>query len=207
MSNLLKRSFSSILLGPLVIFLIFKGGIYFNTLLIVCFICGLYEIFKLKKNKSKIIIFLIFLIFIFSSYKLRNLSNGVEYFFLIIGITWLSDIGGFTFGKYIGGKKINIISPNKTYIGFFGSILFSQLSFVILNFLNIKISNNLIVTSLVFVISSFLVIAGDLIFSYFKRLENIKDYSNLIPGHGGLFDRIDGLIFLIIFYNVFLQLL
>lgn len=207
MSNFLKRTLSSILLGPIVIFLIFKGNIYYNALLIICFLCGSYEITKLKNYFLKIIIFFIFLIFIFSSYGLRNLDNGLEYLYLVITITWLSDIGGFVFGKYIGGKKINIISPNKTYSGFIGSIFLSQFSFLSLHILDLKLFGNYFFTSLIFLFSSILVIIGDLTFSYFKRLENLKDYSNLIPGHGGIFDRIDGLIFSIIFFNIFLRLI
>ena len=206
MPNLLKRIISSILLGSIVIFLIFKGDVYFNILLTVCFLCGSYEIIKLKRLFSKIIIFLIFLIFIFSSYNLRNLNNGLEYLYLVITITWLSDIGGYIFGKYIGGKKINVISPNKTYTGFLGSLILSQFSFIVLKIFNLKLFENFYYNSILFLASSIMVIIGDLIFSYFKRLEKLKDYSNLIPGHGGIFDRIDGLIFIMIFFNIFLQL-
>ena len=206
MSNFSTRIVSSILLGSIVIFLIYKGDVYFNFLLLICFLCGSYEIIKLKRLFLKISIFLIFLIFIFSSYNLRNLNNGLEYLYLIITITWLSDIGGFIFGKYIGGKKINVISPNKTYTGFIGSLILSQFSFVTIYVFNLTIFDSFIYTSIFLITSSIMVITGDLMFSYFKRLEELKDYSNLIPGHGGIFDRIDGLIFIMIFFNIFLQL-
>lgn len=202
MSNLSKRLMSSFILGSAVLFLIYAGGYYFNILLGLCFLFGIYEILKLKKISSKIFIFFIFGIFIFSSYRLRNDNNGLELLYLVLTITWLSDIGGFLFGKYIGGKKIKIISPNKTYVGFLGSLILSQFSFLTLNVFDLKIFNNIFLTSLIFLISSLFVILGDLIFSYIKRLENIKDYSNLIPGHGGIFDRVDGLIFTIIFFNL-----
>ena len=154
MPNLLKRIISSILLGSIVIFLIFKGDVYYNTLLTVCFLCGSYEIIKLKRLFSKIIIFLIFLIFIFSSYSLRNLNNGLEYLYLVITITWLSDIGGYIFGKYIGGKKINVISPNKTYTGFLGSLILSQFSFIVLKIFNLKLFENFAYTFILFLASS-----------------------------------------------------
>ena len=202
MSNLSKRLMSSFILGSVVLFLIYAGGYYFNILLALCFLFGIYEILKLKKISSKIFIFFIFGIFIFSSYRLRNDNNGLELLYLVLTITWLSDIGGFLFGKYIGGKKIKIISPNKTYVGFLGSLILSQFSFLTLNVFDLKIFNNIFLTSVIFLISSLFVILGDLIFSYIKRLENKKDYSNLIPGHGGIFDRIDGLIFTIIFFNL-----
>lgn len=205
MSNLTKRFLSSIILSTFVIFLIFKGGFYFYILLISCFIFGTYEILKLKKQLLQIFIFLIFIIFLYSSYSIRNMNNGLEFLCLILTITWLSDIGGYFFGKFIGGKKIKVISPNKTYIGFAGSLIFSQFSFLTLNFFNLKIFENLYITSILFLISALLVIFGDLTFSYFKRLENLKDYSNLIPGHGGIFDRIDGLILITIFFNILLR--
>lgn len=205
MSNLSKRILSSIVLGSVVLLLIYIGKIYFDALLLICFLCGILEIYKLKKIYVKLLIFLILILFIFSSHNLRNLQNGLDILYLVLTITWLSDIGGYIFGKYIGGKTINVISPNKTYIGFVGSLIFSQFSFVVMILLNIKITNSITLTSLIFLISSLLVIIGDLIFSYLKRIEKIKDYSKLIPGHGGLFDRIDGLIFVIIFFNILLQ--
>ena len=205
MSNLLIRFFSSIILGPIILLLIYFGGLYFNILLLICFLLGTYEIKKLKNNKLKISILLLLIFFIISSYNIRSLDTGLELFCLILSITWLTDIGGFVFGKYIGGKKIKVISPNKTYVGFLGSLILAQFSFIILNYFNIKLFDSTPLTSLVFFLSSSFVIIGDLSFSYFKRLENLKDYSNLIPGHGGIFDRIDGLIFVTIFFNLLLQ--
>lgn len=205
MSNLYKRLISSIVLGSAVLFLIYKGELYFDALLVTCFLCGVYEILNMKRKLSKFLIFSLFILFIHSSHNLRNIENGMELLYLVLTITWLSDIGGFLFGKYIGGKKIKIISPNKTYIGFFGSLILSQLSFIILKIFSFQISVSYFLTSLIFLISSSLVIVGDLTFSYFKRLENLKDYSNLIPGHGGIFDRIDGLIFTVIFFNLLIN--
>ena len=97
------------------------------------------------------------------------------------------------------GPKLTNYSPNKTISGLLGSIIFSQSSFLILylfldyNFLNLKL----------FIIQFFLCIVtvcGDIFFSYIKRINQIKDYSNVIPGHGGVLDRIDGLIFVVIIY-------
>lgn len=125
----------------------------------------------------------------------------------IVFVTWLSDTGGYIFGKIIGGKKINFISPNKTYSGFAGSIALSQFAYIVFmynNFLNIN-HIPLIFTFIIF--SSIVVIIGDLFFSWIKRKNDIKNYSELIPGHGGLLDRIDGLIFLTIFLQIFIYFL
>ena len=120
------------------------------------------------------------------------------YFILIIA--WLSDSGGYIFGKFFRGPKINLISPNKTYTGFFGSIALSQFSIIFLIYYNIFDNYNFFEKMFLVFTLSITVIFGDLLFSYFKRVEKIKDYSNILPGHGGLLDRIDGLITLTILY-------
>ena len=118
-------------------------------------------------------------------------------------LTWLSDIGGYVFGKLIGGKKINFISPNKTFAGFLGSLLFVQVAGYYLKFLNLVFLNETFLNIYFLLICTFVVILGDLLFSFFKRKCFIKDFSNFLPGHGGLLDRIDGLILLIIFIYIF----
>ena len=118
-------------------------------------------------------------------------------------LSWLSDIGGYVFGKLIGGKKIKIISPNKTYSGFVGSFLFVQsFGFYTKSFLNISFINEAFLNFYFLLICTLVVISGDMLFSYFKRICHIKDFSNFLPGHGGLLDRIDGLILLTIFVYI-----
>ena len=96
------------------------------------------------------------------------------------------------------------MSPNKTYSGFAGSIFFSLLILVYLQLFNLFSDYILTQKIGLIVLISSSVIIGDLVFSYIKRLNKIKDYSNLLPGHGGLLDRIDGLIFsVILFYLLF----
>ena len=208
MSNNFKiRLLISILFSPIIISLIYLGDWYFNFLLLIVLILGLFEIYKIKELKIKFIIIIFFIFFIFCSYKINNSNDGEKIFLLLLIITWLSDSGGYLFGKIIGGKKINFISPNKTYIGFFGSIAFSQLVIIYQNYIDIFFYKNLFINSFTLILSSLTVILGDLFFSFLKRKSKIKDYSKLIPGHGGLFDRIDGLIFIVIAYYIFENIL
>ena len=127
-----------------------------------------------------------FLIPSFSSNKL------ILIFLLIICVS--TDIGGFFFGKLIGGMKITKISPNKTYSGFLGSIILSlfvgHIYFEVMSDtikLNINLFYFIIIISLISQI-------GDLAISYFKRLAKIKDTGSILPGHGGVLDRIDGML-------------
>ena len=208
MSNNFKiRLLISILFSPIIISLIYLGDWYFNFLLLIVLVLGLFEIYKIKELKIKFIVVIIFIFFIFCSYKINNTNDGEKIFLLLLIITWLSDSGGYLFGKIIGGKKINFISPNKTYIGFFGSIAFSQLAIIYQNYIDIFFYKNLFINSFTLILFSLTVILGDLFFSFLKRKSKIKDYSKLIPGHGGLFDRIDGLIFIVITYYIFENIL
>lgn len=130
-------------------------------------------------------------------------SNDTDFVYLIwiISIVWLSDVGGFFVGKLIKGPKLSKLSPNKTWSGFFGSLFFSQNSYFILFFFDY--SQYSIKIFIMQIVLSLISILGDLFFSFIKRKYLIKDFSNLIPGHGGILDRIDGLVFVIIFFNLF----
>ena len=120
-------------------------------------------------------------------------------------VTISSDIGGYAFGKIFKGKKLTKISPNKTISGLVGSFVFSLGSVFILGLILELMSNmemEFFIKSKYFIFAlmfSLVAQMGDLIISYFKRLEKIKDTGKLLPGHGGIFDRIDGLMFVILF--------
>ena len=199
--NFIKRIFSIFIFAPIFIFFTFNGGLVFNFLLFCLFIIFIFEIFKLNLLHTKILCALIILIFLYSFYNLRNIVNGIEIVFLLIFIAWLSDIGGYIFGKLIGGKKINFISPNKTLSGFCGSIILVQLNLFYIEYFQVNLFKNFYLNVSLLFFCTLIVIFGDLFFSYIKRLNKIKDYSNLIPGHGGLLDRLDGFIFLVIIFN------
>ena len=138
--ELLNRFLSSIILIPLVIFLIMEGGIIFNIFIIICFGLTLFEWHNMSKKYSHYIPGIFFLFFSFISiYLLRNKFNGEYlYLFFILFICVATDIGGFIIGKLIKGPKLSKISPNKTYSGMLGSFLFS----IIFSYFFFKISTS-----------------------------------------------------------------
>ena len=126
--------------------------------------------------------------------------NYLVFFFLyILSICICSDIGGYIVGKNVGGKKLTKISPNKTISGSLGSFIFSILPVLLFNLQNYTgVSFKILPINIVLcLIVSLVCQLGDLLISYFKRLNKVKDTGTILPGHGGLLDRIDGLIFAI----------
>ena len=205
MNNLQKRILTSVIILPLSIFFIFKGGYLLVFFLIFILLAGLRELLSVfKKIKSIVLLSIILILSVFCIYYLRDQAEYLLYF--AIAVTVSSDIGGYIFGKIFKWKKLTKISPKKTYSGVFGSYLFS----VILLFIWVELIssdfnislNNLLLT----IIFSTIAQIGDLIISYFKRLEKIKDTGKVLPGHGGIFDRIDGLMFVIISATIYYYL-
>jgi len=105
----------------------------------------------------------------------------------------MSDIGGYLFGKTFKGKKLTKISPNKTISGLIGAFVFSLLLLIVFNFTieNLNLIKYLILTLAVSGTSQL----GDILISYIKRKAKVKNTSDILPGHGGLLDRLDGIIF------------
>jgi len=198
MSNFKKRFFISLLAFPTIYILLYQK-IFSNTLIvIVCLFCA-YEWNKIfnKKNYIHVLGLLILLVFFLSLIKIYNLRDYNLKFLWLILIAWLTDIGGYVFGKLFGGPKLIKISPNKTWSGVLGSLILSQLSFLIFFLdINYKFNFNIIFFQILLSITGQL---GDILMSYIKRTNNIKDTSNFIPGHGGFLDRVDGLIWIFIF--------
>ena len=148
------------------------------------------KIFKqfLINSVFAIYMFLFLLIFI-------NGLNDIHFkiiLFIILLICISSDIGGIFFGKVLKGPKLTKISPNKTISGSLGSFIFSMLtSSIILGYIfNTELLNNIFLGFFV----SLSVQIGDLFFSYLKRKASLKDTGNILPGHGGILDRIDGIL-------------
>ena len=146
-----------------------------------------------KKKSYRIFGFIFLFLSFYTIYKLRIDLN--EYWFLLLVIICVStDIGGYVFGKIFKGPKLTKFSPNKTYAGMIGGYLLSILSAII--YANYYFSEEITIKWFIFIISiSTISQLGDIIISYFKRLSKIKDTGKIIPGHGGLLDRIDGMIF------------
>ena len=201
MINFAFRAVSSLVLAPLFLWVAYVNNIFFHLFLLLIFTISLYELkFVFIKNKI-FFIFLFFLIlaFLFSTLGVRgNSNNGFYYFLWIILVVWLSDIGGYLFGNIFKGPALSKWSPKKTFSGLFGSLILSQFAFLVPS----MFAQGFEYTVVIFIAQFFLsvvAILGDLFFSLIKRKHNIKDYSNLIPGHGGLLDRIDGMIFVMVF--------
>ena len=199
-SNFKKRIFTSIGLFFLVL-LIFK----FNLALIYCLILiGVISILeflqitkKILRNKlGQILINKFFILYIFLfCYLFFILSNQFNLkliiYILLLGCV-ASDIGGFIFGKTFKGPKLTKTSPNKTYAGALGSIFLTMLIMAIL--LNLIMTQFTFKILLIGLIVSIACQLGDLFFSLLKRKAKIKDTGNILPGHGGILDRIDGIL-------------
>ena len=217
MSEVNKRILSSLILLPTALFFIIKGMFFFKFFMIIFFLLAAFEWNALSKGKNYKIPGFIFLITsIYFTILLRGNNNFELYIFLFAILTCIStDIGGYVFGNIFKGPKIiKSISPNKTYAGSIGGYFLS----VILVYFFLKNSyligdglpnyfgkNEFIFVLLISTVSQM----GDFIISYFKRKSKIKNTGSIIPGHGGLLDRTDGMIFALpftyIFFNLFLN--
>ena len=112
--------------------------------------------------------------------------------FLILLTCVASDIGGFLFGKILKGPKLTKISPNKTISGAIGSLIFSSFSiFIMIYYLTKSFDPYILLIGCIISISCQI---GDLFFSYLKRKSFLKDSGNFLPGHGGILDRVDGML-------------
>ena len=201
--NLLKRIYTSITLLLVLLSSLFLHKYSWLLLLIVASIICFFEfnniikkIWKIKKSISRLanIISLFYLAFFtYTAFVIAKFSREEMLYVLLVCI--FSDIGGYVVGKLIGGKKLTKISPNKTISGSFGSFLFSLIPYIFLILFNQATEVNFYTIFFITIILSFICQAGDLFISYFKRKSKIKDTGTLLPGHGGLLDRIDGIIF------------
>ena len=199
-NELIKRIISSLILLPLTFYLLIEGSILFNFFLIFCFLIISFEWHNMTKRKSYNIYGFVFLVISFYTiYELRNNFEGeYSYILLITIICIFTDIGGYLFGKLFKGPKLTNLSPNKTYSGVLGSFLLPILFFTVVSNSNFEFFNSISLNlNLFFFIISISLIsqAGDILISYYKRKSKIKDTGNIIPGHGGLLDRVDGMIF------------
>ena len=197
-----KRIFSSLILIPIAFYFIIKGSFFFTFFISICLLITLYEWHMMSKKMSYYIVGIIFiLISFYSVFLLRNydqytniLDPGLTFFLIVTLICVFTDLGGYVFGKIFKGPKLTKISPNKTYAGMFGGFFLSIISinlFVNYTSLNLYFTNQLFI--FVILVSAISQI-GDILVSFFKRKSKIKNTGKIIPGHGGLLDRIDGML-------------
>ena len=196
-----KRLLSSLILIPIAIFFVTQGSVFFIFFLTILFVATSYEWLKMNRKNNYMKIFGIIFLF-FSFYTAFNIraQSGLNFFLFIIIICIFTDIGGYVFGKTFKGPKLIKVSPNKTYAGVIGSFLFSIIAGLVFvkytDDIGFKINDQLgLLFGILFI--SFISQIGDLIISYFKRKAKLKDTGKILPGHGGLLDRIDGLIFVV----------
>ena len=226
--NFIKRFITSVILLSLLIFINFSHQYVFiiSILILGMIICieanNLFSKILIKKysknnailnpfNINFIILNIVtfcyvFFIFCNLSYEIHE-TKGPVFFLYVISVCFFTDIGGYFFGKIIGGKKLSKISPNKTISGTVGSFLLSMTPLIIvlnINFLDFQLNlTNIVFCLLISLISQL----GDLFISFIKRKANTKDTGNVLPGHGGILDRLDGIIFAIPFSYFLIKLI
>ena len=213
--ELQKRLLSSLIMLPTALFLILKGSIFFTFFLFVVFIATIKEWLDMcKKNKLMKFLGVIFLIISFYLAYILRIKEGAYVFIFIVLISVCTDIGGYIFGKLLKGPKITKISPNKTFSGVVGGFIISLIgALVFYEYMPINLSSNFgefisfdLYLFFIILMISMISQIGDLIISYFKRQAKIKDSGQLLPGHGGFLDRVDGMIFAIPFSFLILNL-
>ena len=205
--ELKKRIVTSILLFFLLYLMINYSYILIISLIIISVVTWIefnsliYKVFKKNKKKNLIIKFLfkllsliylsslVFLI-LYIETEQTHLKICLIYSILVSIVT---DIGGLSIGRTIKGKKLTKISPKKTISGSIGSFLFSLVLVPI--FYNELLEYNLLYLIIITLLISLTSQVGDILISYLKRRAKVKDTSDILPGHGGFLDRIDGIIF------------
>ncbi len=198
-NNLKSRLITSLILLT-ILFLIYNFNFILVYFLIVLGVMSILEFCRLSKNifsnqLRKFFINSIFIIYILIFCLMFFFFSNIEGLKIILYILLLgciaSDIGGYVFGKIFKGPKLTKISPNKTYAGSLGSIIFALIAVNLLFYYSIHyLSYKVIIISL---ITTIFCQMGDLIFSFLKRKAKIKDTGAILPGHGGVLDRLDGI--------------
>lgn len=203
--NFLKRTITSLILISILFSMFISPMMMIITIIIISSL-SFYEFnrlfFKIFKSiflkflsSGLILLYLLSLVFIIFYIESVNIFNpNYKLFFLYsVTISIASDLGGYFFGKLLKGKKLTKISPNKTVSGVIGAFIFSILIIPIFyTDLNFESTNLLFIATIFISLVSQL---GDLFISFLKRLAKVKDTGNILPGHGGILDRVDGILF------------
>jgi phosphatidate cytidylyltransferase len=207
--ELKKRIITSILLFSLVIFCIFiNWPIYILSIIIVSGIVfsEIVNLIRLVEKSTSTknwipfgLISFFYIFFLFLPMAGSFYTLGPVFIIYILLICIFSDIGGYIIGKTIGGKKLTKISPNKTISGSIGSFCFSIVPLLLFHNFNQSEYSYPFINFLLCLKISLVCQSGDIFISHIKRKAKVKNTGNLLPGHGGLLDRIDGIIFAIPF--------
>ena len=215
--SFLTRLLSAMVIGPVFLTFLYLGGYYFHVFMAVLFLIAVYEFFKLGSGEVKrkwraVVIGFGILYSALAYFAMTDLRHDFGFVLssVIVIVVWASDIGAYIFGKLIGGRKLcPSISPNKTWAGLIGACLFP--SFILDGYLAFFASDLTPRETILWSFGASLLIGllgqvGDLLISVLKRRVGMKDTGTLIPGHGGILDRIDALMLVVIAVWVILSL-
>lgn len=209
LKNFVLRFISAVVLALLALYCVYSGGYTFFGMTVVVSLLGLTEwvviVHKGKHSRQNLwqldmyaLGILYTLLFCWAMFFLRSQEHGVHVVVWCLGITWATDIGAYLIGSYVGGPKLApVLSPQKTWAGFVGGLV-SATVVGSLFFKNIPSAATFNHTVMLSFMLSLCAQCGDLNESWFKRKFGVKNSSNLIPGHGGVLDRIDSLVFVVI---------
>jgi phosphatidate cytidylyltransferase len=218
-SNLFKRILTALVLIPIVVYIVIEGGVLFDLFLGLIFIIATYEVIIIVNNDKKLLLFkkliwiipiLIYIGLSLISLKYIRLYDGGELKIMVLFLTiWVFDSAAYFAGSWIGGLKLMPkISPKKTWAGLIGGCI---VTFVIPNLIFIIMLNQIFLSAFAIIMSFYLSLigiigqVGDLMESYFKRKFNVKDSGNILPGHGGILDRLDSVFLASIFFYLLLK--
>ncbi len=212
MSNLVKRTLAALILAPLVVYLIYTGGLYFFALVAVMFLVAMYEWVGITSKLHQPFLWYIFGFFYIGlacmtmlflerlRYNFLGFTSIPALLFVLTFLVWVNDIFSYLFGKILQGPKLwPSVSPGKTWTGAIGGVIACVVVFFILNYVYDfgpgTIPDQVFTTVLLMhILVPIIALLGDLFESWLKRRAGVKDSGNIIPGHGGLLDRVDGLL-------------
>lgn len=206
-SSLIKRILSALVLAPLFLYTLYVGDEPLFIWLLIAFLISVYEWYNLSRKTEfyipTIVLGFIYMTLSYSSfYALREVYS-IMVLLLFLGMIWMSDIGAYVIGKIIGGPKlIQKISPNKTWSGFAGAVILPAIFAILWGAgfgFHAEFDHNpwyilLPILGGIGLVMGCVGQAGDLLVSFIKRKANVKDTGHIIPGHGGLLDRIDSML-------------
>lgn len=198
---LVLRILSALVLAPLVLVLVHFGGPFFDVLIVSMAVILVWE-WATMVGRRPLWVALGLVYVGLSALALWSIRQDGEWgqvmVFWVLAIVWGADTGGYAFGKNIGGPKLApSISPNKTWSGFVGgTLLGAGAGWGVVSYFRPDDALDSVGVSVLFVSAAFAVVSqvGDLLESWVKRRFDVKDSGTIIPGHGGLFDRVDGLV-------------